>query len=77
MANEVRQWLHDDRHEIFLAQELCVGIAARKAWRPRWNDEDDPRELARCQLPRGRPRREPEPCVLPAGHAGVNSFEYD
>jgi WD40 repeat protein/energy-coupling factor transporter ATP-binding protein EcfA2 len=33
VADEVRRWLDDDHHEVFLAQHVHVGIAAGEAWR--------------------------------------------
>jgi energy-coupling factor transporter ATP-binding protein EcfA2 len=35
VADEVRRWLEADHHEVFLAQDLRVGIAAGEAWRSR------------------------------------------
>jgi hypothetical protein len=35
LAREVRRWLADDHHEVFLAQDLRGGIAAGEAWRSR------------------------------------------
>jgi hypothetical protein len=35
VADEVRRWLHDDHHEVFLAGDLRVGIAAGEVWRSR------------------------------------------
>jgi hypothetical protein len=49
-----------------------------EAWWPRWNDEGDRRELTALA---GRSAEhvsdDPERCVLPPGHAGAHSFEYD
>ena len=35
LARQVRWWLEDGRHEVFLAQDLRDGIAAGEAWRSR------------------------------------------
>jgi energy-coupling factor transporter ATP-binding protein EcfA2 len=35
LADEVRRWLDDDHHEVFLAQDLRGGIAAGEQWRSR------------------------------------------
>ncbi len=44
----------------------------------RWNDEGDCRELT--ALANGSVQEtggDPEPCALPAGHAGAHSFGYN
>ncbi|MGH3702969.1 MAG: TIR domain-containing protein, partial [Pseudonocardiaceae bacterium] len=35
VAGDVHRWLDDDHHEVFLAQDLRVGIAGGEAWRSR------------------------------------------
>jgi TIR domain/AAA ATPase domain len=35
VADEVRRWLEDDHHEVFLAGDLRAGIAAGEVWRSR------------------------------------------
>lgn len=39
LADEVRRWLDDDHHEVFLAQDLRVGIAAGEQWRSRLHEQ--------------------------------------
>jgi energy-coupling factor transporter ATP-binding protein EcfA2 len=38
LAGEVRRWLDDDHHEVFLAQDVRVGIAAGEEWRSRLHE---------------------------------------
>ncbi len=52
-------------------------VSLDEAWWLRWNDEGDRRELtalANCSVEEAG--ADPEPCALPAGHAGAHSFEY-
>ena len=38
LADEVRRWLDNDHHEVFLAEDLRVGIAAGEEWRSRLHE---------------------------------------
>ncbi|MGA8518693.1 MAG: toll/interleukin-1 receptor domain-containing protein, partial [Pseudonocardiaceae bacterium] len=38
LAREVRRWLDDDHHEVFLAQGLREGIGAGERWRSRLHE---------------------------------------
>jgi hypothetical protein len=35
LAHEVHRWLEDDRHEVFLAQDVRDGITPGEEWRSR------------------------------------------